>query len=335
MKRAAILYNPVAGSGDALSISHKAHAVLTSQDWSVERIATRGPGDAEALTRSRAETIDLLVVAGGDGSLREAMAGLGPESRRVTVAFLPCGNANVVARELGIPCTGDDALEVLHSGTPTPIDLGRIDSELFLAMVGVGWDARTVRHLDRMRKTRLGASWYRLWADSAYLVAGFAAVCTWPLGRIRLQVDGQADGRRYCAVQIANFRCYGKGWTMVPAAHRASGRLHFQARKRAGPLFILWQFLAAVLHRPTPNFVSDHGDGTRIVVQADRAFAVQVDGDEHGRVKRIEIEIEPGAASILAPAVQSPPPGATEAASTASMTRSRFSPSTFRTVSGE
>ena len=335
MKRAAILYNPTAGSGRALAMSDKARSILTSQGWSVEQVATRRPGDAEALSRNRAAAIDLLVVAGGDGTLREAMAGLGPESRRVPVAFLPCGNANVVARELGIPCRSEDALEVLRSGTPTPIDLGRVDSELFLAMVGVGWDARTVRYLGRLRRTRLGARWYRLWADSAYLVAGFAAVFTWPPGRVRLQVDDRATGRGYCAVHIANFRCYGKGWTMVPAAHRASGRLHYQARKRAGPLFILWQFLAAVLRRRTSSFLSDHGDGTRIVVHAERPFAVQVDGDERSPVTRLEIEIEPGTASILAPAAQSPPPGAAETASTASMTRSRFSPSTLRTVSGE
>ena len=88
---------------------------------------------------------------------------------------------------------------------------------------------------------------------------------------------------------------------MVPDAHRASGRLHFQVRKRAGPVFILWQLVSALLRRRTPRFISDHGDARRLIVQADRPFAVQVDGDDRGSFTRLEIEIEPGAARVLAP----------------------------------
>ena len=304
MKRAAILCNPVAGSRHAVSMTERACKILTARGLAVESITTRGPGDAESLVRARAGAIDLLLVAGGDGSIREAIAGLGAESRRVPVAILPCGNANVVARELGVPQDAEAALEVLRSGVATPIDLGRIGSEIFLSMVGIGWDARAVRHLSRLRRTRIGGGWYRLWADSAYLLAGLTAVFDWPPVRFRITADGQLVGPAYCAVQVANFRGYGKGWAMVPDAHRSSGRLHFQARKRAGPVFILSQVLAAMCRRRTPHFISDHGDGTQLVVEADRPFAVQVDGDDHGSFTRVEIEIEPNAASILAPATQ-------------------------------
>jgi diacylglycerol kinase family enzyme len=282
----------------------RARELLETEGWTVECVATGGPGDAEPLARARAAEIDLLGVAGGDGSIREAIAGLGGESRRVPVAILPCGNANVVARELGVPHDADGALEVLRSGAATPIDLGRIGGDLFLAMVGIGWDARTVRNLSRLRRTRLGGWWYRWWADSAYLVAGLAAVFAWPPARIRITSDERAVGSLYCAAQIANFRNYGKGWAMVPDAHRASGRLHFQARKRAGPLFILWQFVAAMFGRRTARFVSDHGDAARVVVEAKRPFRVQVDGDDRGAFTRIEIEIEPSAARILVPETQ-------------------------------
>jgi diacylglycerol kinase family enzyme len=335
VKRAAILYNPIAGSGRARSMAERAHRLLAAQGYEVENLPTQRPGHAEALARGRAATLDLLLVAGGDGSIREALAGLGDQRSRVPVAILACGNANVVARELGIPRDAAGALEVLRSGTATPIDLGRINSELFLAMVGIGWDARTVRHLSQLRRTRWGARWYRLWADSAYFAAGLAGVFQWPPGRIRLSCSGRPFGRAYCAAQIANFRCYGKGWSMVPDAHSSSGQLHFQARKRAGPVFILWQLLAAMGSFRPPRFLSDPGNETRIVVHGDRPFALQVDGDDRGCFTRVEIEIEPRAAWILTPATQSPRLGSRETASTSPRTRSRFSPRTFRTVSGE
>jgi diacylglycerol kinase (ATP) len=301
VRRAAILFNPISGAGRAADAARRAEATLSDTGWTVERVATTGPGAAESLARERAHSIELLVVAGGDGSIREAIAGLGESSRQVPIAIVPCGNANVVARELGVPLETEDALELLHSERTRSIDVGRANGELFLAMVGVGWDARTVHNLSRMRRSRLGQLWYRLWADSAYLAAGLAALFA-RTQRLRLTVDGRQSPLPYYAALLANFRCYGKGWTMAPDADCASGRIHFQALKRSGFVFIAWQLIAAMLHRRTAGFISDHGDGRAIAVEADRPFHLQIDGDDRGTVARLEVEVSPAAARVLAPA---------------------------------
>jgi len=302
VKRAAVLYNPVAGAGFAARQARRAKSLLAEDGWTVELLATQEPGGAEALARSLADRVELLVVAGGDGSIREAMTGLGDATRRVTVGVLPCGNANVVARELGIPLDAEGSLAVLRSGRPRPIDLGRLGSELFLAIVGVGWDARTVHLLDRLRHTRLGRAWYRWWADSAWFVAGLLAMLLPRRGeRFEVHSDGSPGPRAYRAALVANFRCYGKGWSMVPDAGCSSGRLHFQARKRGGPLFVAWALVAAMLRRRTPAFISDHGAGARVVVRSELPFLVQVDGDPRAATTELEVRIDPAAASLLAP----------------------------------
>jgi diacylglycerol kinase family enzyme len=301
VRRAAVLYNPVAGAGNAEAIARRAEALLMADHWTVERLATRSLGGAEPLARQHARAVDLLVVVGGDGSIREAVSGLGSESRRVNVAVLPCGNANVVARELGIPLDLERALGLLASGTPKAVDLARANGELFLAMVGIGWDARTVRHLSQLRRHGFGRWWYRVWADSAYLVAGLMALFVFRRDRLQLVVDGASGPRRYCAAMIANFRCYGKGWTMVPDADATSGRLHFQARKRFGFPFVAWQLIAAFVHGRLPGFISDYGEGRRIQIRADRPFPVQIDGDDRGSFAELEVEIDPGAARFIVP----------------------------------
>lgn len=301
MSRAAIVFNPIAGSGYATRQAERAAELLRSDGWQVELLATKGPGDAEPLARSVAQRVDLLVVAGGDGSIREAIAGLGPEARRVEIAILPCGNANVVARELNVPRDAEGSLRVLREGAPRTIDLGRAGEHLFLAMVGIGWDARTVRILSRLRRTRIGGWWYRLWADSAYLFAGLAALFVRRRDRFEIVVDGRPSPQRYCAALIANFRCYGKGWAMVPDAGCASGRLHFQARKRFGAPFVAWQLIAAMLQRRVPRFISDHDAGTEVVVRAERPFLVQADGDEHPATAELVVRVEPGAARVRVP----------------------------------
>ncbi len=301
MRRAAVVYNPVAGAGRAQALAEQAARILEEDGYTVERLATPGPGGAEALAREHAHAIDLLVVAGGDGSIREAIAGLGPESRRVLVAVLPCGNANVVARELRVPLQPDAALALLRGGEPRPIDLAYLNDELFLAIVGIGWDARTVHWLARLRRTRLGSFWYRVWADSVYFFAGLLALFARSPAGLRIIADGRPAPRPYRTAFLANFRCYGKGWAMVPDADCASGLIHYQARKRAGFWFIAWQLVAAMLRKRTPAFISDYAHGGEIVVESDRPFPVQVDGDDRGVMTRIAIRVEPGAARVVGP----------------------------------
>ena len=303
MKRAFVIYNPVAGSGRADALSVQGARALEQRGWSVDRVATRGPGDATPLAaRAAADHADLVAVAGGDGSVREAIAGLTAAGRTTAVAVLPAGNANVVARELGIPLAAEGALDVLTHGTTTAVDLGFVDDDLFLAMVGVGWDARTIRNLDRLRSTAFGRAWYRLWADSAYFAAGLAALEIRRPSQLDVRVDGAGLPRRYCAALVSNYRCYGKGWAMAPDARFDSGLLHYQMRKRFGFPFVALQLIAAMRRRPVPAFVSDLGTGRRVTIRADRPFPVHADGDFRGYYRELELRIEPAAASILAPA---------------------------------
>ena len=53
--------------------------------------------------------------------------------------------------------------------------------------------------------------------------------------------------------------------------------------------------------RTTPHFISDHGEGSRILVTAERPFAVQVDGDDRGSFTEVEIVVMPAAARVLSP----------------------------------
>jgi diacylglycerol kinase family enzyme len=250
--------------------------------------------------------VDLLVVAGGDGSLREAIEGLGAERGRVEVGLLPLGNANVVARELEIPLEPEGALRVLQEGSSRPMDLAMarspaLGSRLFLAMVGIGWDASTVRLLDGIRRSRLGRIWYRVWADSAYVVAGLLAALDLRPPKLRLRLGDRELPSRYRALLLCNLRSYGKGMAMTPDARPASGLIHYQARRRGALPFLAWQLIAAQLGRRVPPCVSDYGAAARVSVTGDRIFEAQIDGDYWGRADQLEVEILPAAVRIIAP----------------------------------
>ena len=296
---AVVIYNPVAGSGSSERVSALAQEHLAARGWSVERIATRDGSGAAPIAREMGPRVERVVVVGGDGSLREVIEGLGDDARRVVIGLVPTGNANVLARELEIPLAARDAIRLLSEGEPRSVDVGFAEGRIFLAMVGIGWDARVVRLVSRLRRSRWGSAWYRVWADSAYALAGIWESLRPGAVRLRLQCDGREVGHSFRALVISNTRVYGKGWSMVPDAHFTSGRLHYQARRRSAIPFVVWVALAARLRRRVPSLVSSYGAGRRLVVEAERDFPLQIDGDFRGFRRRFEAEVRPGAVRIL------------------------------------
>jgi diacylglycerol kinase (ATP) len=300
-----VIYNPVAGAGVGAEASAAVEALLGRAGWGVRSIATRDRGGAAGIAREAARDVELLVVAGGDGTLREVIEGLGEEGERPTLGFVPTGNANIAARELGIPLEPREAMRILTDGKPVSIDLGVARwgdaRQLFLAVVGIGWDAITVDYLDRVRHSTLGSVWYRSWADSAYLACGLVALLEWRPPRFRVTVDGEQLEQDFRGFHVCNFKTYAKGMSVTPDAHFQSGRLHYQARKRGTPLAVAWHIGAAALGVKVPRWISSYGEGHGVGVQSTRPFPLQIDGDFKGEATHLEVGVRPRAASILVP----------------------------------
>jgi len=301
VNRAVIIYNPVSGSGRGEAVSSAAERRLALAGWLVERRVTRDLDGAIPIAAEVAGSVDYLVVVGGDGSIREAIVGLGDAAPHVDIGLVPVGNANVVARELGIPRDPSAAIDALTTGCAVPIDVAFANSELFLAMVGVGWDALVVEHVAQLRRTRLGVWWYRRWADSVYFIAGLAAVFRVGPPRFRIIADRSVGPRRYCAAILSNFRTYSKGWSMTPKAHCQSGRIHYQWRFRSLFVFVAWHVIAALLRRHSPHFISDYGDANAIRLEGEQPFPIQVDGDFRGYTTQLEVSVRSAAARIVVP----------------------------------
>jgi len=272
----------------------------------VRSIPTRDLSGATEIATEVADDVDLLVVVGGDGTLRQAIEGLGDARQRVRLGFLPVGNANVAAQELGIPLDAEQAIELLDEGETACIDLGVLrtggSSRLFLAMIGIGWDAMAVHYVDRVRNSKLGRRWYRLWADSVYLICGLLALLRRGPRALEIEVDGEPLDPHFRAIHVSNFRTYGKAMCVTPDAHHQSGRLHYQARRRVAWPALALHLGAASLGRPAPGWISSYGDGSRIRIVSPTPIPLQVDGDAHPPIEELEVEILPGGVKIIVPA---------------------------------
>ncbi len=196
-RRAALVYNPV-----ARALSRDPHwlqrtiAVLSKQGIETTLVPTTGPGSASLQARAQIEAgCDLIIVAGGDGTINEVANGMLHTS--VPLAILPGGTANVLAREMRIPTVAESAATRLPHWKPERISVGKLRAfgereRSFLCMAGAGLDADIVSRFNLDLKAAAG--------KLAYYVAGFSHVFS-PLREFEVMVDGTLVSGQLCAYQ--------------------------------------------------------------------------------------------------------------------------------------
>lgn len=293
-----VVLNPVAGGGAAGRV---VPGLVARIGRPVDLFVTERAGDAARLAaRAAEEGAERLVVAGGDGTVREAAEGLlrgGPRGAEGPVlGLLPFGNANVLARELAIPRERARALDLALRGEGHPLDVGRADGRAFLCMVGVGIDARVAERVDRMRRRPLGRRAYRVAADCLYALGALAEIAKGPGPLVRLRADG-IEPVQATSLVAANTASYARCGRLGPDVLPADGRLNVfvpPAANRAGEL----RFLMGLALRGRVPAVAALA---RFRLDARSAFPVQLDGDPIGKRNLLDVEIEPSALRVAAP----------------------------------
>ena len=146
-----MIANPTSGS-----YVHHAHqleeniAFLRQQQWQVDLRLTEEAGDATRLAReAAAEHSDVVIAAGGDGTINEVIQGLA--GTETALGVLPLGTVNVWACEMAIPLDGTGAVDVLVHGKIRCIDLGRMNERYFLLMAGIGLDGEVTSAVETRR----------------------------------------------------------------------------------------------------------------------------------------------------------------------------------------
>ena len=139
-----IIGNPNSGRAGSRGYLERCAQILRSSGLGVEVLNTERPDHATKLASSADAA--LVVAAGGDGTINEVINGLG---RKATLAILPLGTANVLARELGLPLDVERACERILRGHRARIDLGVATNRegverRFACMAGIGFDAKVV-----------------------------------------------------------------------------------------------------------------------------------------------------------------------------------------------
>ena len=294
-----MIVNPIAGRRRRGLVAESL-ALLRARGLEITERDTAGPDHARALARSAAEEAgDVVVVAGGDGTVNEAANGLveaaASSGRRLPLAILPLGTANVLAHEIGLPVRPDAIARAIAEGVPTPITLGRAKAEAvrprcFVLMAGVGFDAHVVEGIDLNLKRRIGKGAY-VWESLRQLV-GFG------FPRYRVLVDGVEHSA--ASAIIANARCYAGPYVVAPHAGLTETGFQVLLFERGGAVTVARSAIALMRHRlsemPGVTLLS----AKHLRIEGPIADPVQGDGDTLARLP-VDIEALPEALNLVMP----------------------------------
>ncbi|RNC73261.1 MAG: diacylglycerol kinase family lipid kinase [Desulfuromonadales bacterium] len=205
-----LIINPTSGSHTE-PLVQRVVSSLASGGYAPRVLLTGGPDDAAAFAaRICAEQeCPLIVAGGGDGTVNGVINGLEPG--RATLAVLPFGTANVLARELGI-ATVDAAVARIVRNETRPMTVGLLEGfgvrRRFCLMAGAGFDGFVVEGVRLGEKKRFG--------KGAYLLSALRTLSAWD--RRMMDVTAGAERRLCHSVIVCNASRYGGSFRLAPGA---------------------------------------------------------------------------------------------------------------------
>jgi diacylglycerol kinase (ATP) len=288
---ARLLVNPSSGAQSAVPQLPALVAALEGAGMQVALSFIAAESSPTTLAAEAArERYDLVVVAGGDGTVSAVAQGL--LHTDIPLGIVPVGTYNNIARSLAIPPDLDGALDVLVHGRPWRIDSATANGTPFMEVAGVGLDARLFPVAEQIKS----GAWYQVGA-------ALRTLRYYRPRKLRIELaDGQRLVTRSLMVIVSNMPYFGMGFAVAPAAQPDSGQLVLSVFEHMTKLQLLRHFAAIANGRQVqePRISTYQGQRFRIVNVARPTMPVQADGQVVGHTPAL-IEVVPRALTVIAP----------------------------------
>jgi lipid kinase YegS len=288
-KRVHLIINGKVAGNDAL------RAAIARQRAAGHRIEVRvtwEKGDAQRFV-SEADAVDLLIAAGGDGTLNEVLHGLMdvPEAVRPILGIVPLGTANDFATGCGIPDDPAKALALCMRGEGVPIDVGKANDDWFINAASSGFGAEITATTSPELKRLLG--------PAAYTVMGAILAINLQHYRGRLILpDRDITGTGPVAI-VGNGRQTGGGIQFAPRAYIDDGLLDVLIVRQISPTALLAAARELQQLPPDGEYIS-YWQTPWLEVYPEEEIPVNLDG-EPLRFSAVRYKAVPKAIQLIVP----------------------------------
>lgn len=316
-----IIINPASRSGRGARIwSEQVEPALQEKQVSYQAYFSGKSGEvrqlASQITKEHADETDLkFIILGGDGTVNEAIQGIGDLSK-VILGYIPTGSSNDLARDLGVSKDPKAALElILENTAPRAMDLGRLtyldedlpeESRLFAVSCGIGFDAAVCaeamssRIKDTMNRIGLGKLTY-LGIALKQLITARKVSCD-------LTLENSADGTqksirlsRFLFVTCMSHRYEGGGFMFCPPAVDHDGILDLCVVGNISKALVLLALPTAFFGKHYFVKGIDAYTAVKMSVTASAPLWVHTDGEVTRKSCGFRVECLPGAVRMITP----------------------------------
>lgn len=299
--RAGVVLNPTKFA-DPAAFRHRVRAALSGADavratqvYDVSFYETAADDPGRAMTaRALADGAQLLIAAGGDGTVRTVCATAAGSG--VRVGIVPAGTSNLLARNLRLPLQEGPALDVIAGGVDRPIDLARIsgdgvaEGDGFVVMAGLGLDGAIMADVPARLKKVLGLP--------AYVVTGARHLRDAPV-EVEVTVDDKPPIRRRVRLVVVGNVGSVQVFKLLPDARPDDGVLDvviIAPETTRSMARVLWNFA-----RRAGDPDVEHLTGRTVRIRSDGSVPRQLDGDVIPGGRDLTVRIDPGSIIVRVP----------------------------------
>ena len=216
MKRARLIYNPTSGREAIKKSLPQVLERLEKAGYEASCHATTGAGDATYAAKVAIERgYDVVIAAGGDGTIYEVVNGLGEAENRPKLGIIPVGTTNDFARAIHVPRSIEAAVDIIAKGHTMPIDVGKMNDKYFINIAGGGRLTELTYDVPSKLKTMLG--------QLAYYIKGIEMLPSIKATEVEIEYDGKFFKGEIMLFLVANTNSVGGFEKLAPDASLNDG----------------------------------------------------------------------------------------------------------------
>lgn len=301
--RAKVILNPYADRGRGKA--YQAMITAAAQPFGgIEVALTQFPGHGRDLARQAAnDGYDLVVAAGGDGTISDVVNGLMQGQQAATrLGLVPIGSGNDLAWSLGIANDVETAVHTLFAGQPRTLDLARVEDDhgryrIFANNMGIGFDAIVVIETESIT---------RLHGFPMYFLAVLRAIAFYyEMPHLEMRFDAESLAQPSCFLAFGVGPRGGGGFLLTPDARHDDNLVDTCLVNPVSRLTMLLMLLRVMKGKHGSHKAVSLRQNRHITVKSDRPMPIHTDGEVFAyakdNVRQVTVTSLPAAIDVLVP----------------------------------